>query len=102
MQFATTAVYARMQAVYKMNTSMLPTQNKLQNRLNSKSIISNDIPNFSKLSLIASVLTLTGILVFRSFMANSSIARIVVILSIAVMNVLQWKYQQMMNVSTAV
>ena len=38
---------------------------------------------FSKLSLIASVLTLTGILVFRSFMANSSIARIVVILSIA-------------------
>ena len=38
---------------------------------------------FSKLSLIASVLTLAGILVFRSFMANSSIARIVVILSIA-------------------
>ena len=38
---------------------------------------------FSKLSLIASVLTLTGILVFRSFMANSSIARIIVILSIA-------------------
>ena len=37
----------------------------------------------SKLSFIASVLTLFGILIFRSFMANNSIARIVVILSIA-------------------
>ena len=37
----------------------------------------------SKLSFIASVLTLFGILIFRSFMANNSIARIVVVLSIA-------------------
>jgi hypothetical protein len=38
---------------------------------------------FSKLSLIASVLTLFGIIIFRSFMANNSIARIIIILSIA-------------------
>ena len=38
---------------------------------------------FSVLSLIASVLTLVGIILLRPFMANNSIARIIVILSIA-------------------
>ena len=38
---------------------------------------------FSVLSLIASVLTLVGIIVLRPFMANNSIAKIIVILSIA-------------------
>ena len=37
----------------------------------------------SVLSLIASALTLLGIIFFRSFMANNSIAKIVVVLSIA-------------------
>ena len=37
---------------------------------------------FSLLSLIASALTLVGIVIFRPFMANNSIARIIVILSI--------------------
>ena len=37
---------------------------------------------FSILSLIASILTLVGIVLFRPFMANNSIARIVIILSI--------------------
>jgi uncharacterized membrane protein len=37
----------------------------------------------SVLSLIASTLTLLGIIFFRSFMANNSIAKIVVVLSIA-------------------
>ena len=38
---------------------------------------------FSVLSLIASVLTLVGIIVLRPFMANNSIAKIIIILSIA-------------------
>ena len=38
---------------------------------------------FSVLSLIASVLTLVGIILLRPFMANNSIARIIVILSVA-------------------
>ena len=38
---------------------------------------------FSVLSLIASVLTLVGIILLRPFMANNSIARIIIILSIA-------------------
>ncbi len=38
---------------------------------------------FSVLSLIASVLTLFGIILLRPFMANNSIARIIVILSVA-------------------
>lgn len=38
---------------------------------------------FSVLSLIASVLTLVGIILLRPFMANNSIAKIIVILSIA-------------------
>ncbi len=38
---------------------------------------------FSVLSLIASVLTLVGIILLRPFMANNSIARIIVILSFA-------------------
>ena len=38
---------------------------------------------FSVLSLLASVLTLVGIILLRPFMANNSIARIIVILSIA-------------------
>ena len=38
---------------------------------------------FSILSLIASILTLVGIIVLRPFMANNSIAKIIVILSIA-------------------
>jgi len=38
---------------------------------------------FSVLSLLASVLTLAGIILLRPFMANNSIARIMVILSIA-------------------
>ena len=38
---------------------------------------------FSVLSLIASVLTLIGIILLRPFMANNSIARIIVILSVA-------------------
>ncbi len=38
---------------------------------------------FSLLSLIASVLTLLGIIVLRPFMANNSISRIIVVLSIA-------------------
>ncbi len=38
---------------------------------------------FSVLSLIASVLTLVGIILLRPFMANNSIARIIVVLSIA-------------------
>ena len=38
---------------------------------------------FSVLSLIASVLTLFGIIVLRPFMANNSIAKIIIILSIA-------------------
>ena len=38
---------------------------------------------FSVLSLIASVLTLGGIIVLRPFMANNSIAKIIIILSIA-------------------
>ncbi len=38
---------------------------------------------FSLLSLIASVLTLVGIILLRPFMANNSIAKIIVILSIA-------------------
>ncbi len=37
---------------------------------------------FSLLSLIASALTLVGIVIFRPFMANNSIAKIIVILSI--------------------
>jgi uncharacterized membrane protein YhaH (DUF805 family) len=38
---------------------------------------------FSLLSLIASVLTLVGIVIFRPFMAKNSIAKIIVVLSIA-------------------
>ena len=38
---------------------------------------------FSVLSLIASVLTLVGIILLRPFMANNSIAKIIIILSIA-------------------
>ncbi len=38
---------------------------------------------FSVLSLLASVLTLVGIILLRPFMANNSIARIIVILSVA-------------------
>ena len=38
---------------------------------------------FSVLSLIASVLTLVGIILLRPFMANNSIAKIIVILSVA-------------------
>ena len=38
---------------------------------------------FSVLSLIASVLTLVGIIVLRPFMANNSIAKIIIVLSIA-------------------
>tara|TARA_Y100001980_G_C14543794_1_gene322674 strand:- start:655 stop:2271 length:1617 start_codon:yes stop_codon:yes gene_type:complete len=38
---------------------------------------------FSVLSLIASILTLVGIILLRPFMANNSIAKIIVILSIA-------------------
>ena len=38
---------------------------------------------FSVLSLIASVLTLVGIIILRPFMANNSIAKIIIILSIA-------------------
>ena len=38
---------------------------------------------FSLLSLIASVLTLVGIVIFRPFMATNSIAKIIVVLSIA-------------------
>ena len=38
---------------------------------------------FSVLSLIASVLTLVGIILLRPFMANNSIARIIIILSVA-------------------
>jgi hypothetical protein len=38
---------------------------------------------FSVLSLLASILTLAGIVLLRPFMANNSIARIIVILSIA-------------------
>ncbi len=38
---------------------------------------------FSLLSLIASILTLCGIIILRPFMANNSIARIIVVLSIA-------------------
>ncbi len=38
---------------------------------------------FSVLSLIASVLTLVGIILLRPFMANNSIAKIIVVLSIA-------------------
>ena len=38
---------------------------------------------FSVLSLIASILTLVGIIVLRPFMANNSIAKIIIILSIA-------------------
>ena len=38
---------------------------------------------FSVLSLIASILTLIGIIILRPFMANNSIAKIIIILSIA-------------------
>ena len=38
---------------------------------------------FSVLSLLASILTLVGIILLRPFMANNSIAKIIVILSIA-------------------
>jgi len=38
---------------------------------------------FSILSLLASILTLTGIVLLRPFMANNSIAKIIVVLSIA-------------------
>ena len=38
---------------------------------------------FSVLSLIASILTLVGIIVLRPFMANNSIAKIIIILSVA-------------------
>ena len=37
---------------------------------------------FSILSLLASILTLVGIIVFRPFMANNSIAKIIIVLSI--------------------
>ena len=38
---------------------------------------------FSVLSLLASILTLAGIVLLRPFMANNSIAKIIVVLSIA-------------------
>ena len=38
---------------------------------------------FSILSLLASVLTLLGIILLRPFMSNNSIAKIIVVLSIA-------------------
>ena len=46
-------------------------------------ILSFDQQFFSLLSLIASVLTLVGIVIFRPFMAKNSIAKIIVVLSIA-------------------
>jgi hypothetical protein len=46
-------------------------------------ILGFDQQFFSLLSLIASVLTLVGIVIFRPFMAKNSIAKIIVVLSIA-------------------
>ena len=46
-------------------------------------VLSFDQQFFSLLSLIASVLTLVGIVIFRPFMAKNSIAKIIVVLSIA-------------------
>ena len=46
-------------------------------------VLAFDQQFFSLLSLIASVLTLVGIVIFRPFMAKNSIAKIIVVLSIA-------------------
>ena len=46
-------------------------------------VLEFNVQFFSVLSLIASVLTLVGIILLRPFMANNSIARIIVILSVA-------------------
>jgi hypothetical protein len=45
-------------------------------------ILKFDQKFFSVLALLASILTMFGILIFRGFMANNSIAKIIVILSI--------------------